>query len=98
MTFATFSTCLVVGSALTGLWLAVRLVRLTPKTFLGATTLLASTIAFAAIAPVLLRFTVVRLPLAAALMLGAFPVLVAIFTSSMLVLRYFVVSLGTRSL
>ena len=88
---------MLIGSALTGLWLALRLVRLTPKTFVGAITLLLSTIAFAAVAPVLLRFAVGRLPLAAALMLGAFPVLVAIFASSALVLRYFVASLGSRT-
>lgn len=91
MAFGTFSAFLLVGSALTGLWLAVRLPRLTPRSLPGAAVLLAVTMLFATVvAPALVRFAVARLPFAAAAMLGAFPALVAIFAANALVLRYFV--------
>jgi hypothetical protein len=91
MTFGTFSAFLLVGSALTGLWLAVRMPRLTPRSLPGAATLLVVTMFFATVvAPALVRVAVARLPFAAAAMLGAFPALVAIFAANALVFRYFV--------
>lgn len=99
MTIETFSTFLLIGSALIGLWLAVRLSRLTPKSLVGASGLLVATMVFAtAVAPALVRLAVAGLPFAAAAMLGAFPALVAIFAANALVLRYFVAAaVGRRN-
>jgi hypothetical protein len=98
MAFGTFSAFLLVGSALTGLWLALRLPRLTPRSLLGAATLLILTMLFATVvAPALVRVAVARLPFAAAAMLGAFPALVAIFAANALVLRYFVGAVAPSS-
>jgi len=98
MAFGTFSTFLLVGSALTGLWLAVRLPRLTTRSLPGAAVLLVVTMFFATVvAPALVRMAVARLPFAAAAMLGAFPALVAIFAANALVLRYFVGVVATSS-
>ena len=98
MAFGTFSTFLLVGSALTGLWVAVRLPRLAPRSLLGAVGLLLATMVFAtAVAPELARVAVARLPFAAAAMLGAFPALVAIFAANALVLRYFVGAVAPSS-
>ena len=98
MAFGTFSTFLLLGSALTGLWLALRLPRLTPRSLPGAAALLVVTMFFATVvAPALVRVAVARLPFAAAAMLGAFPALVAIFAANVFVLRYFVGAMAPSS-
>jgi hypothetical protein len=98
MTVGTFSTFLLVDSALIGLWVALRLARLTPRSFFGAAGLLLATMIFATtVAPALVRIAVARLPFAAAAMLGAFPALVAIFAANALVLRYFVGAVAPSS-
>ena len=98
MAFGTFSTFLLVGSALTGLWVSVRLPRLIPRSLPGAAALLVVTMFFAAVvAPALVRVAVARLPFAAAAMLGAFPALAAIFAANALVLRYFVGAVAPSS-
>jgi hypothetical protein len=98
VTIETFSTFLLVGSALAGLWVAMRFARLTPKSLRGAAGLLLVTMVFAtAVAPALVRLAVARLPFAAAAMLGAFPALVVIFAANALVLRYFVRAVAPSS-
>jgi hypothetical protein len=98
MAFGTFTAFLLVGSALTGLWLVVRLPRLTPRSLTGAAALLILTMFFATVvAPALVRIAVARLPFAAAAMLGAYPALVAIFAANALVLRYFVGAVAPSS-
>jgi hypothetical protein len=98
MAFGTFSTFLLVGSALTGLWVAVRLPRLTPRSLRGAAALLVVTMFFATVvAPALVRVAVAQLPFAAAAMLGAYPALVAIFAANAYVLRYFVGAVAPSS-
>ena len=81
MAFGTFSTFLLVGSALTGLWLALRLPRLTPRSLPGAAALLVVTMFFATVvAPAFVRLAVARLPFA-----------------NVFVLRYFVGAMAPSS-
>lgn len=97
MAIGTFSTFLLVGSALTGLWVAVRLAALTPRSLLGSAGVLLGTMIFAtAVAPELVRVAVAQLPFPAAAMVGAFPALVAIFAANALVLRHFVGAVAPR--
>jgi hypothetical protein len=93
-----FSTILLIGSALTGLWVAVRLARFTPRSLYGAGALLLSTTLFALLTPSLLPIAFSRLPSVAAAMLGAYPLLVALFAAGALLLRYFALALASRTL
>jgi hypothetical protein len=84
-----------VGSALVGLWIAVRLARATPKTVKGAGLCVLVAWLLPGVARPLFVAALSRLPASAAILAAVFPVLVAMFALTAFALRYFVGLLGS---
>jgi hypothetical protein len=86
-----------VGSALVGLWIAVRLERATPKTAKGAgLCILAAWLLPGVLAP-LFVVALSHLPASLAILAAVFPVLVGTFALTAFALRYFVGLLGSAA-
>jgi hypothetical protein len=97
MTTSVDLVAVLVGSALMGLWLAVRLERLTPRSGRTAACCLALAWLVPGLAMPILHFALAHLPPGLAVLSSVFPIFVATFALTALGLRYLVELAGSAT-